>query len=83
MSKKQIWILSLVFLLGYLFAWGTILIDRQMLIEEQRRLQDEVDSARIELKIMTTMDDYNEDYKEQVEWNREALEAPMPKEEWK
>ena len=83
MSKKQIWILSLVFLLGYLFAWGTILIDRQMLIEEQRRLQDEVDSARIELKIMTTMDDYNEDYKEQVEWNSEALEAPMPKEEWK
>ena len=80
MTKKRPWLLPVIFLLGYLFAWGTILIDRQMLIEEQRRLQDEVDSARIELKIMTTMDDYNEDYTDQVEWNREALEAPEPKE---
>ena len=80
MKKWRAWLLPIIFLLGYLFAWGTIFIDRQMLIQEQRRLQDEVDSARMELKITTMIDDYNEDYKEQVEWNREALGAPKPKE---
>jgi len=45
-----------------------------MLIEEQRRLQDEVKQVRIELKIATMIDEYNEDYGEQIEWNKEAIE---------
>lgn len=80
MKTKQAWKLPVVFLIGYLFAWGTIFVDRQMLIQEQGRLQEELDSTRIELKIMTMMDEHNEDYKEQVEWNREALLLPEPKE---
>ncbi len=72
-ERGQSWLLPLVFLLGYLFAWGMILVDRQMLIAEQRRLQDEVDRARIELKITKMIDEYNEDYVEQVEWNEGAL----------
>ena len=78
--KRQSWLLPVVFLLGYLFAWGMILVDRQMLIQEQEILNQELDRVRVELKLMTMMDDHNEDYKEQVEWNREALEAPKPKE---
>jgi len=80
MKRKQEWKLPIVFLIGYLFAWGMILIDRQMLIQEQGRLQDEVDSARMELKITTMIDGYNEDYTDQVEWNRKALFSPEPKE---
>ena len=78
MKTKQAWKLPIVFLLGFLFAWGLILLDRQMIIDEQRRLQEEVDQARIELKITTMIDEYNEDYESQVEWNEEAIE---PKEE--
>ncbi|HDY88825.1 MAG TPA: hypothetical protein ENH82_12030 [bacterium] len=73
MKIKQAWKLPIVFLVGYLFAWGMILVDRHMLLEEQDRLQDEVDSARVELKITKMVDEYNEDYVEQVEWNEEAL----------
>ena len=68
------WKLPIVFLIGFLFAWGMILVDRQMIIDEQRRLQEEVDQARIELKITTMIDEYNEDYESQVEWNEEAIE---------
>ena len=71
---KQSWKLPILFLVGYLFAWGTILIDRQMIIEEQRRLQDEIDSARIELKITKMMNEYNEDSQEMIIWNEEAVE---------
>ena len=73
MRKHKAWLLPLVFLAGYLFAWGTITVDRQMLIEEQRRLQDEVKQARVELRIMGMVDEYNEDYSEQVGWNKEAI----------
>jgi len=74
MKRRQTWLLPLVFLAGYLLAWGTILVDRQMLIEEQHRLQEEVERARIELRIMGMVDEYNEDYGEQIEWNKEAIE---------
>jgi len=79
MKKRQTWLLPLVFLLGYVLAWGSILIDRQMLIDEQRRLQEELDSVRIELKITEMIDEYNEDYTDQIEWNKEALEEPKEK----
>ncbi len=72
-NKSRPWLLPLMFLLGLMCGWGMVLVDRQMLIEEQGRLQDEVDSARLELKITKMVDEYNEDYVEQVEWNEEAL----------
>ena len=72
--RLRAWLLPLVFLAGYLFAWATIAVDRQMLIEEQRRLQEEVERARIEQRITGMVDEYNEDYSEQVEWNKEAIE---------
>lgn len=73
-KKRQEWLLILVFLLGYMLAWGSILVDRQMLIDEHHRLKDEVKQARIELRIATMIDEYNEDYTDQVEWNKKALE---------
>lgn len=79
MKKRQAWLLPLVFLLGYVFAWGMILVDRQMLLEEQRRLKEEVERARIEMKITKMIDEYNENYINQVEWNKEALENPKEK----
>ncbi len=77
------WLLPIVFLAGYLFAWGTILIDRQMIIEEQSRLQDEVDRTRIELKISKMIDDYGDDWQEMVIWNEKAVEEPEQKGEEK
>lgn len=79
MKKRQAWTLPLAFLLGYLFAWGLILIDRQMLVKEQSRLQEEVDRARIELKIRGMIEDYNEDFDSQIKWNRESMEDPETK----
>lgn len=76
MKKRQAWVLPFAFLLGYLFAWGMILVDRQMLIEEQRRLREEINSAKIELKIKGMIEEYNEDFDSQIKWNREALEEP-------
>ena len=75
-AQHRAWLLPLVFLLGYLVAWGNVLVDRQMLIEEQRLLRNELESARIELKITKMIDEYNEDYTSQVEWNKKALEEP-------
>jgi len=80
MKIKQAWKLPIVFLVGYLCGWASVLIDRQMLLDEQRQLQNEINGVRIELKLMTMMDEHNEDYKEQIEWNRKALEAPKPEE---
>lgn len=74
MKIKQAWKLPIVFLLGYLFAWGTILIDRQMIIDEQGSLQGEVNRTWIVLKIPAMVDAYNKSYVEFVKWNREALD---------
>jgi len=78
MKKRHPWALPVAFLLGYLFAWGTILVDRQMLIEEQRRLQEKINGAKIEMKIKVMIEEYNEDFDSQIKWNREALEEPKP-----
>ncbi|MEE9510399.1 MAG: hypothetical protein V3V81_07895 [Candidatus Bathyarchaeia archaeon] len=76
MTKKQPWKLPIVFLSGYILAWGSILVDRQMILEEQRRLQEEIDRTRIELKVTSMIDEYNEEYTKQVEWNKKAIESP-------
>ena len=75
-ARYRAWLLPIVFLLGYLFAWGMILVDRQMLVEEQRQLQDEINQARIELKITKIIDEYVDDYEEMVIWSEEAVELP-------
>ena len=80
MNKRKAWKLPVMFLIGYLFAWGSIFVDRQMIIEEQSRLQDEVDRTRIELKITTMIDEYGDDWQEMVIWNEEAIEPSEPKE---
>lgn len=74
MNKKQAWKFPLVFLAGYLFAWGTILPDRQMVIGEQRSLQKTVNRTWIVLKIPAMIYEYNKSYVEMVNWNREAIE---------
>lgn len=79
MKDRQAWALPLAFLLGFLCAWGTILVDRQMLIEEQGQLQEKATSALLELKTMKKIEQYNEDFESQVKWNREALEDPETK----
>ena len=76
MKTKQAWKLPIVFLIGYVSAWGSILLDRQMIIDEQRSLQEEVNRTRIEFNIATMIEEYNKDYVEMVEWTREAMEEP-------
>ena len=75
-ARVRAWLLPVVFLAGYLLGWASVLVDRQMVMEEQRRLQGEVERARIELRITSMVDEYNEDYSEQVEWNKEAIKSP-------
>lgn len=82
MKKKQNWILPLVFLLGYVCAWSTILVDRQMLIAEQEALSQELERTRQELKLRETMEDFEHSWQEMVIWNEEALE-PLKEEEGK
>lgn len=77
MKYHKGWLLPLVFLAGFLSAWAMIIVDRQMLIEEQGRLQDEIDRVRIEQKVMKMIDEYNEDSLDLVEWNKEAMEEPV------
>jgi len=73
MKTKQAWKLPIVFLLGYLFAWGSILPDRQMIIDEQRSLQEKVNHTWVALKIPAMIYEYNKSYVEMVNWNREAI----------
>lgn len=74
MKTKQTWLLPIAFLVGYLFAWASIFPDRQMVIEEQRSLQEEVNRTWIVLKIPVMIYEYNKSYVEMVNWNREALD---------
>ncbi len=74
MNWRKAWLLPLVFLLGYICAWCMILVDRHMLLEEQSRLQEEIDQVRIELKISNIIDEYGDDWQEMILWNEEAIE---------
>ncbi len=76
MKNKQSWKLPMVFLIGYLFAWGMILLDRQMLIDEQEALRQELKDTKIELKLRELVDDFSTDWQEIVIWNEEAIETP-------
>ncbi len=75
MKIKQAWKLPIVFLIGYLFAWGSILLDRQMIIDEQEALRQELEQTKIEMKLREIVDDYGADWQEIVIWNEEAIES--------
>jgi len=79
MKKKQGWTLPLVFLLGYIVAWGTIHIDRQMLVSEQKELRQALARTKQELRLQEMMEDFGQDWQEMVIWNEEKKEDP-PKE---
>ena len=77
MKIKQAWKLPIVFLVGYLFAWGSILVDRQMIIDEQEALSQDLSRVRKELKLREMVDDFGTDWQEMVKWNEETkLEPP-------
>lgn len=79
MKKMKTWVLPLIFLAGYITAWGSILIDRQMLISEQKALSEDLAEVKEELQLREMMDDFGSDWREMVIWNKEKKEDP-PKE---
>ena len=74
MKNKQSWKLPVIFLIGYLFAWGSILLDRQMIIDEQEALSQDLKRVRQEFKLREMMEDFSDDWQEMVIWNKEAIE---------
>ncbi len=74
MKNKQSWKLPIVFLIGYMFAWGSILLDRQMLMQEQEELRTELEQTKIEMKLRELVGDFGDDWQEIVIWNEEAIE---------
>ena len=77
MKIKQDWKLPIVFLVGYLFAWGSILLDRQMIIDEQEALSRDLKRVRRELKLREMVEEFGTDWQEIVIWNEETkLEPP-------
>lgn len=77
MKIKQAWKLPIVFLVGYLFAWGSILLDRQMIIDEQEALSHDLERVRRELKLREMVEEFGTDWQEIVIWNEETkLEPP-------
>ncbi len=74
MKIKQAWKLPIAFLIGYLFAWGSIFLDRQMVIEEQEALSQELERVRLELKLREMVDEFGDDWQEIVIWNEKAIE---------
>ena len=81
-KRNRAWLLPLVFLAGYLFAWGTVLVDRQMLIEEQKALSQELKQTRQELQLREMVEGFGTDWQQIVIWNEETKVEP-PEEEGK
>ena len=79
-ARQRLWLLPLVFLLGYLVAWGTVVVDRQMIIASQEELARELASAKKQLQLRGLMQDFGDDWQQMVIWNEEAIEPPEEKE---
>jgi hypothetical protein len=62
-----------VFLLGYLVAWGTVLVDRQMVIASQAQLARELVEAKQQLRLHEVMEGFDYDWQQMVIWNKEAI----------
>ena len=76
MKIKQAWKLPVVFLVGYLFAWGMILVDRQMIIDEQKALSQAMSRLCQELKLRKLVEEFGSDWQEMVIWNEEEKQEP-------
>lgn len=78
-KKLRLWLLPLNFLLGFVCAWGMILVDRQMLIDEQAELRRELRRTKMQLRVFDVADEFKSQWDEIVIWNEEAVKPP-PKE---
>lgn len=73
-KKLRAWLLPLTFLLGFICAWGMILVDRQMIIDSQADLQEELRRTKLQLKVVGAADEFGDKWREIVIWNKEAIE---------
>lgn len=74
MKKRRDWLLPIVFLLGFVCAWGTILVDRQMIIDSQAELQQELRRTKRQLRVVGAAEEFGSQWQEIVIWNEEAIE---------
>ena len=73
-KKLRAWLLPLVWLLGFVCAWGMILVDRQMLIQEQEELMQELRRTKRQLRVVGAAEEFGSRWQEIVIWNEEAIE---------
>ena len=79
-GKLQPWLLPLMFVLGFVCAWGLIMVDRQMLIQEQEELREELKQTKVQMKLREMVDDFGTDWQEIIIWNEKALKPPEEEE---
>ena len=77
MKEKTAWWIACGFLIGYLFAWGTIAVDRYLIIESQRQLRQELAQMRQELRLIEIVDEAEYQMRKAIEWNRLTLKEPL------
>ena len=84
MKEKTAWWIACGFLAGYLFAWGAISVDRHLILESQKALQQEITNAsleanrlREELRLKEIIEEAEFERQKAIKWNREALEQPQ------
>ncbi len=73
MKKGRPWLLPLVWLLGFVCAWGMILVDRQMLIQEQEELMQELWRTKRQLRVVAAAEEFGSRWQEIVDWNKKAI----------
>lgn len=79
-EKAKAWVLPLVFLAGYMVAWGSIVVDRQMVIAEQRELKQDLERMQRQLQLAEMMQELEFTVKEITMWNK-ATGLKLPKKE--
>ncbi len=72
-KKLRPWLLPLVWLLGFVCAWGMILVDRQMLIQEQEELMQELRRTKRQLRVVGAAEEFGSQWQEIVDWNKKAI----------
>ena len=75
-KKLRLWLLPLIFLLGFVCAWGTILVDRQMIIDKQAELSQELRRTKLQLRVFDAADELGDRWREIVIWNKDAVKPP-------
>ena len=73
-KKLRPWLLPLVWLLGFICAWGMILVDRQMIIDSQAELSRELRRTKLQLRVVDAAEEFGDRWREIVIWNEEAIE---------